>query len=264
MNAVLADIVTSQQVSDGTRSFPLRHPRFPGMPVAVDPDEGAWLQRIVADIQPYRSLEIGCAYGVSSLYICEELARLPARHASAAAAPQAARHIVLDPFQTTEWRGIGIKNIRDAGYASLVDFREERSEVVLPRLLADGATIDFAFVDGWHTFDQVLMEFYFLNRLLRVGGVIAFDDANRRSINRVVRHALTYPAYRAYGTEQGHAAGSTWLGRGRRALAGIPAIGEILRPDFLRKDWDLGILGTCVAIRKVADDERSSGWDRAF
>jgi len=44
----------------------------------------------------------------------------------------------------------------------------------------------------------------------------------------------------------------------------IPAISGILRADFLRKDWDLGILGTCVAIQKVADDKRSSGWDRAF
>jgi hypothetical protein len=125
-------------------------------------------------------------------------------------------------------------------------------------------TLDFAFVDGWHTFDQVMVEFYFLNRLLRVGGVIAFDDANRRSINRVVRHALTYPAYRVYATERGESPRPTVLGRSRRALTRVPAISGILRPDFLRKDWDLGILGTCVAIQKVADDKRSSGWDRTF
>jgi len=270
MNAVLADIVTSQQVSDGTTSFPLRHPDFPNSAVAVDPEEGALLQRIVDDIRPIRSLEIGCAYGVSSLYICEALSRLPA---SAKASPSATasarqagapRHIVVDPFQSTQWRGIGIKNIRDAGFAPLVDFREERSEVALPRLLDEGVALEFAFVDGWHTFDQVMVEFYFINRLLRVGGVIAFDDANRRSINRVVRHALTYPAYRVYATERGESARPTVLGRSRRALTRVPAICGILRPDFLRKDWDLGILGTCVAIQKVADDRRSSGWDRAF
>jgi predicted O-methyltransferase YrrM len=257
MNAVLSHIVASQQVSDGTTSFPLRHPDFPDSPVAVDPAEGALLQRIVADIKPVRSLEIGCAYGVSSLYICEALA-------SARASAQQACHIVIDPFQSTQWRGIGIKNIRDAGFAPLVDFREERSEVALPRLLEENVTLDFAFVDGWHTFDQVMVEFYFLNRLLRVGGVIAFDDANRRSINRVVRHALTYPAYRVYATEAEEAARPTVLGQSRRALTRVPAISGILRPDFLRKDWDLGILGTCVAIQKVADDKRSSGWDRAF
>jgi hypothetical protein len=109
-----------------------------------------------------------------------------------------------------------------------------------------------------------MVEFYFINRLLRVGGVIAFDDANRRSVNRAVRHALTYPAYEVYGTERAAAPQASMLGRGRQALDKVPAISEILRPDFLHKDWDLGILGTCVAIKKVADDKRSSGWDRPF
>jgi hypothetical protein len=201
------------------------------------------------------SLEIGCAYGVSTLYICETLAR---------AQQGSARHIVIDPFQSTQWRGIGRKNIRDAGFQALVDFREERSEVVLPRLLAEGVTLDFAFVDGWHTFDQVLVEFYYLNRLLRLGGVIAFDDANRRSVNRVIRHALTYPAYRVYGTEGGQPTQTTVLGRGRRVLGRMPAMSGILRPDFVSRDWDLGILGTCVAIQKIAEDKRGSGWDRSF
>jgi predicted O-methyltransferase YrrM len=258
MNAVLADILTSQRVSDGISSFPLRHPDFPDLAVAVDSAEGAWLQQIVHEIRPAQSLEIGCAYGVSSLYICEALAST-----HAVASPNGARHIVVDPFQSTQWRGIGVRNIRDAGFASLVDFREQRSEIVLPELLQEGARLDFAFIDGWHTFDQVLVEFYYINRLLRVGGVIAFDDANRRSINRVVRHALTYPAYRVYGTER-EPAQPTVLGRSRRALTRVPAISGILRPDFLQKDWDLGILGTCVAIQKVTDDKRSSGWDRSF
>jgi predicted O-methyltransferase YrrM len=261
MNAVLADILTSQQVTDGVSSFSLRHPDFPDLAVAVDPAEGAWLQQIVDDVKPIRSLEIGCAYGVSSLYICEALA---CTHESAGHAGCPPRHIVVDPFQSTQWRGIGVRNIRDAGFAAMVDFREERSEIALPRLLEEGVTLDFAFVDGWHTFDQVLVEFYFINRLLRVGGVIAFDDANRRSINRVVRHALTYPAYRVYGTERENASRPTVFGRSRRALTRVPAISGILRPDFLHKDWDLGILGTCVALQKVADDKRSSGWDRSF
>jgi predicted O-methyltransferase YrrM len=260
MNAVLADILTSQRVSDGVSSFPLCHPDFPDLAVAVDPAEGAWLQQIVHDIRPAESLEIGCAYGVSSLYICEALCSSDALEASPSGTR---RHIVVDPFQSTQWRGIGVRNIRDAGFSSLVDFREERSEIVLPRLLQEGVRLDFAFIDGWHTFDQVLVEFYYVNRLLRVGGVIAFDDANRRSINRVVRHALTYPAYRVYGTER-EPAQPTVLGRSRRALTRVPAISGILRPDFLHKDWDLGILGTCVAIQKVTDDKRSSGWDRSF
>ncbi len=254
MNAVLEKIISSQQVTDGNSFYPLRHPDHPHLAVAVDRSEGQFLQKIIRDVRPDRSVEIGCAYGVSTLYICEAASRLPAF----------TQHIVIDPFQRSQWRGIGLKHVVDAGYGFLVDFREEPSEQALPALLRLGASIDFAFVDGWHTFDQVMVEFYYLNRLLRVGGVIAFDDADRRSVNRAIRHALTYSAYRVYGTSRTSASRPSLLGRGRHALAKVPAISTIVRPDVLNRDWDLGIHGSCVAIQKVGNDVRSSGWDRAF
>lgn len=254
MNAVLEKIVSSQQVTDGNATLPLRHPDFPDLPVAVDRTEGQFLRKIIEDVKPQGTLEVGCAYGVSTLYICEAASALPAF----------AQHIVIDPFQRTQWRGIGLKHVVEAGYGHLVDFREEPSETVLPALVRAGLTLDFAFIDGWHTFDQVMVEFYYLNRLLRIGGVIAFDDADRRSVNRAIRHALTYPSYRVYGTSRTDPSQPSILGRSRHALAKVPAVSKIVRPDILNKDWDLGILGTCVAIQKIDTDARSSGWDRSF
>lgn len=256
MNSVLERILETQQVSDGIRNLPLSHPDFPNLPVAVTEAEGALLQRVIADVRPTTSVEIGCAYGVSTLYMCEALMSLPD-------APR--RHIVIDPFQSTQWRGIGVRNVLHAGFAALLDFREQRSELALPELMRDGVSIQLALVDGWHTFDQVMIEFYYLNRMLEVGGVILFDDADRRSVNRVIRHALTYAAYRVYATdESGMPSRYSALGRLRRALAAVPAAGTFVRPDVLHRDWDLGIFGSCVAIQKIASDERSSGWDRAF
>jgi predicted O-methyltransferase YrrM len=256
VNSVLERILETQQVSDGYRNLPLSHPDFPALPVAVTPEEGGLIQRIVADLRPRLSIEIGCAYGVSSLYVCEALAWLP---------DASRRHIVLDPFQSTQWRGIGVRNIREAGFGALLDFREERSEFALPALASEGTAIQFALVDGWHTFDQVMVEFYFLNRMLDVGGVLLFDDADRRSVNRVIRHALTYSAYRVYAAGGSPpATRRSTLGRIRRSLASVPAAGAIVRPDVLHRDWDLGILGSCVALQKIAPDVRSSGWDRAF
>jgi predicted O-methyltransferase YrrM len=254
MNALLERILTDQSVSDGMISYPLRHPDFPDLPVAIDAAEGAMLQRLVATIKPRTSLEIGCAYGVSTLFICDALAALP----------HIAQHIVLDPFQTTQWCGIGLKNVQDAGFGALIDFRERCSELELPSLAREGVILDFAFVDGWHTFDQVMVEFYYLNRMLRVGGVIVFDDADRRSVNRVVRHALTYPAYTVMEAERTEAPRYSTLGRARRTLGKVPAISQIVRPEILNRDWDLGIFGSCVAIQKIAEDKRSSGWDAAF
>lgn len=254
MNTVLERILATQTVADGDQLLPLRHPDFPTLPVAVDPAEGQLLQHIVMDVRPRVSLEIGCAYGVSTLYICEALTKLS----------PPARHIVIDPFQRTQWRDIGRKHVAEAGFASIVMFKDEPAELVLPALVRDGVRIDFAFVDGWHTFDQVMVEFYFLNRLLRVGGVAAFDDSNRRSVNRVLRHALTYPNYRVYSTNATQPTAVSMAGRVRRALARLPRVDAIVRPDVLHRDWDIGLFGSCVALQKIDEDRRTSGWDREF
>lgn len=254
MNAVLESILETQTVSDGTHTLPLRHPDFPQLPVHVDKAEGAFLQAIIATLRPSTTLEVGCAYGVSTLYICEALAALGTP----------VRHIVIDPFQATQWKGIGLRNASAAGFGAMIEFHGDYSELALPRLVARGDVLDFALVDGWHTFDQVMVEFYYLSRLLRVGGVIAFDDANRRSVNRVIRHALTYPAYRVFGTETAQPTSVSIAGRARKAIATLPSASRLLRADLLRRDWDLGILGSCVAIQKTAEDKRSSGWDQPF
>jgi hypothetical protein len=131
-------------------------------------------------------------------------------------------------------------------------------------MVADGVRIDLAFIDGLHRFDQAFVEFFYINRLLKPGGVVLFDDAERRSVNRVVRHALSYPAYEVYATTEPSPARRSALGALRGVAAGLPRIGRLLRPDVLQRDWDLGILGRCVALRKVTDDNRHTDWDADF
>jgi len=35
---------------------------------------------------------------------------------------------------------------------------------VLPRLLESGKKIDFAYIDGWHTFDYTLLDWCYIDR----------------------------------------------------------------------------------------------------
>ena len=254
MNAVLERILASGEVSDGSRSVTVRHPEFPDRVSHVDRATGDLLQRAVRDVQPALSLEVGLAYGVSTLFICDAIKELP----------RPGRHLVLDPFQNGKWRGIGLRNLQDAGVADVVEFHEEPSELFLPRLVAEGRTLDLVFIDGLHRFDQAFVEFYYVNRLLRPGGIVLFDDAARRSVNRVIRHALTYPAYEVYGTTEPAPGGTSALGRVRQLAGKVRSLRRILRPDFLHRDWDLNLLGRCVALRKVADDQRATHWDQDF
>jgi predicted O-methyltransferase YrrM len=255
LNPVLSRILSTHQVTDGTVTLNLNHPETPGRDSHLREDEGALLQRIIDDIRPAATLEVGMAYGISTLFIMDALHR-------SGRAPYV--HYALDPFQSTLWRGIGVQHVREAGYESSLRFIEERSELALPELVRTGVKIDFALIDGWHTFDQVMVEFYYINRLLNVGGVVAFDDTARASINRVVRYAINYDAYQVYG---GQAFGTdvTWKGKVRRVIGGTTLARRLLRRDVLVPDWELGIRSTCVALRKVKEDEgRGSGWYRDF
>ncbi|MGH7837135.1 MAG: O-methyltransferase [Candidatus Binataceae bacterium] len=113
-------------------------------------------------------LEIGMAWGLSTLCL---LRALVANGASAGA------HVVIDPFQTTDFHRAALASIRRLGLASMVEFHEELSELALPKMVARKRCFDFVFIDGNHRFDGVFLDAVYANRLLRPGGVMAFDDS---------------------------------------------------------------------------------------
>jgi predicted O-methyltransferase YrrM len=251
VNAILDTIYATKEVTDGVQSFSALNAQ--GLPTYMDRDEGALLQRVIQRVRPHATLEVGMAYGVSTLFICEALAALD----------QPVRHVAIDPFQRSRWHGVGLHNVERAGFGSLVDLIEERSEFCLPRLLAQNARIQFALIDGLHTFEQCALEFYYIDRLLDVGGAIAFDDADWRGINRVIRLALsggTYEVFERTGADRR----VSLLGRARRFVARIPGSRSIVRRDVLDRDWDLGIAASCVALHKVRESERANGFWRDF
>jgi len=72
---------------------------------------------------------------------------------------------------------------------------------VLPALLARGVKIDFGFVDGWHTFDYTLIDFFYIDKLLRTGGLVSFHDCHYggvfdKSKRKVISFALSQRHYR--------------------------------------------------------------------
>src|SRR6185503_2862586 len=109
----------------------------------ISREEAAMLADTVESINPVTTLEVGLGYGYSAMVICE-------------AADRTARdrkHIVIDPHQTKYWGGQGIAHLKAAGHGKYLEFHEEPSFQVLPDLVKAGQQIDFAFIDGWHTFD---------------------------------------------------------------------------------------------------------------
>jgi predicted O-methyltransferase YrrM len=217
----------------------------------VSVEEGSFLQKVIRDTHPAISLEIGIAFGISTMFICEALREVGSQ-----------KHIAIDPgplyrpgTDALDRCGLGLLNIERCGYRGLVDFHEAPSELALPELLKRGQRIDFAFVDGWHTFDHCLVDLFYINRLLNPGGVVAFHDARMASIRRVIRYVANYPAYRVYGaaTPSRPAFASRRQGVERMIAFGLH-LGRALLP---RRP-------TVVALQKLAPDDRTWTWYRRF
>ena len=68
--------------------------------------------------------------------------------------------------------------------------------LALPELLRRGATAEFVYIDGWHSFDYALVDFFYADKLLADGGIVGFNDASFRSVHKVLRFVTRYRRYR--------------------------------------------------------------------
>jgi hypothetical protein len=208
------------------------------------------------ELRPRSSIEIGCAYGVSSLFICEALAEVGAE-----------RHIIIDPYQLgsghkgpdSGYEGIGLLNLKRAGFERIVDFHAEVSFRCLPRLLEDGIKADFAFVDGMHTFDYAFVDFFFLDKMLVPGGAVIFDDLGYPSIRKLCRYIVRNLPYFPIGPAAGRQTKGV-KGALKAVLPSLPIVNRLLKPELTEPDAKLGLpLVNYVALRKRSNDVLGDG-----
>lgn len=146
---------------------------FDVYPHSVEPERGRRLYQTVRDSRATRTLEIGMAYGLSTLHICQALQD-----------NGGGVHVAIDPFQHKgaadgshdHYRGVGVANVERAGFADMVTHIEEKSYLALPQLVNAEAQFDFVYIDGMHLFDYALVDFFYADALIEVGGHIAMDD----------------------------------------------------------------------------------------
>jgi len=107
-------------------------------------------------------------------------------------------------------------------------------------------------IDGFHTFDHALVDFFYVNKMLDVGGVVIFDDVNMPSIARLIAHVTTYPSYRVFkGTAMPRAPNPFVSLRRRLNRKGLSARHSRDNP-------------TCIALQKLAPDARERNWHEDF
>jgi predicted O-methyltransferase YrrM len=245
MVPLLEEILRTGKVftKDRTEALPLHS--------AVTADIGEFLQKLIAAKKPRTTLEIGLAYGVSALFICEALRNCGG-----------ARHITIDPNQSADFRGIGLHHLQQAGFGDLVELHELPSHLALAQLEARGVVVDFAFIDGWHTFDHALTDFFHVDRVLAESGVVVFDDVFFPGVHQACRFVATNRSYRLLAcSEKVSDYRPSFAGRVvSRAARGSALARKILKPKFAVPDQQLGFTPDCrcVAFEKLSHDRR--GW----
>jgi predicted O-methyltransferase YrrM len=144
------------------------------------------LYRTVLRYKPDYVLEVGMAYGVSSLAILTALQVIN----------KGGKLISIDPFQDSFYHNGGLVNVQRAALGDYHLFIGEADYLALPQLVKDGRMISFAYIDGMHTFDYTLLDFFFIDKLLKVDGIIGFNDCALPSVIRVIRFLKTHRKYR--------------------------------------------------------------------
>ncbi len=227
---------------------------------AVRPEEGAFLKNIIEQYHFANTIEIGCAYGISSLFICAALGQQSHPH-----------HTIIDPSQQSVWKNIGVSNLKRAGIP-FFQLIEKPSEIALPCLLAEGKKFELGFIDGWHTFDHTLIDFFYLNRLIEPGGIIIIDDIDLPPVNKMIRYVLNYPAYRPVGHVSISASVKrkifdSFIKAPFRLISGLMPEKiryEIFSGKTIKTDEALNLNSSMIALQKTGPDERSWDWFKDF
>lgn len=214
-------------------------------------DQCAFLQKLVADNNFSRSLEIGFAYGISALAITEQIAR------------NNGKHVLIDKFEHKNWKSVGLDLIEQAGLTNNTEFYEQYCYEVLPELLKAKRTFDFVYIDSTKQLDWLLVDFFYIDKMLSVNGIIVFDDASFPGITKLLRYVSQYPHYRVYGTYPENRKNKI-LSRFLPALKLLPRSDKYIRPEVRKTNYQLGINAHCVALQKTGEDTRNWDWHKDF
>jgi predicted O-methyltransferase YrrM len=156
------------------------------VPVAVPPERGRFLLEVCRAHGAASTLEVGMAWGLSTLHIFLALAE------NGISAPH---HVLMDPFQPTVYHNAALRALDELGLGANVEFYPEPSGIVLPRLAAARRQFDLAFIDGDHRFDGVFIDLFYVDQLLKPGGIAVFDDMSWDGVYLACRFAETNYGY---------------------------------------------------------------------
>ncbi len=215
-----------------------------------------FIQSIIQDTRPDSSLEIGLAYGISTLAILDALQK----------GNKPFHHTVVDPYQK-DWKNIGLLNIERAGCSEYITYESRFSDQVLPALYKENSRVQFVYIDSTKVLDVLMTDVYFVTKILDVGGILVLDDCGFPGIRTLVRFLSRHPAYIIYkGFAKDKTSGKMrFLKTAYFSLLGLLPLKSKILPNYdFKSDEELGVDYDCMAFKKIKEDDRSWDWYPTF
>jgi|GEM_PF-6899362 len=119
-------------------------------------------------------LEIGTLFGFSTLHLAEAL-----HHNGGKLDTIDIRYkerTWSDGTKIVDVHEVAERLINESGFSDTVRFIPGNSNAELVKLIKAGKSYDFALIDGGHVYSVAMLDFIFVDKLLKPGGVIALDD----------------------------------------------------------------------------------------
>jgi predicted O-methyltransferase YrrM len=216
-----------------------------------------FLQKLIKEIKPKRSLEIGLAYGMSTLAILEALSTFSVNF----------HHTIIDPFQSKYWHNVGLQYVKNSGLSEHVTFYERFSYEILPDLSKLNERLQFAYIDSTKVFDILLVDIFFISQLLDIYGVVVLDDCSFPGIRKLARFLSVHPSFKileTFGPEKGSIKRKMISTLDYNILKLIPFKKRIFPIQNFKSDKALNVNYHCIAFQKIKEDDRNWNWFEAF
>jgi predicted O-methyltransferase YrrM len=218
----------------------------PAVSAAVDRPHGmqareiAILCRIARDQKCRSILEVGMANGSSTVALLRTLDE-----------NGGGTVVSIDPFQNRDENGVayaiggqGVRNVAASGLGHCHRLMEEYDYIAMPQLVAERASFDMIFIDGYHSFDYTFLDFFYADLLLKEGGVCAFHDTGWPTVYKVTDFLMKNKDYAPLGPRPSRYLASVAMRGLRRGVHMITSRDAEMRER--RQSW-----GSVAAFRKL-------------
>ena len=144
--------------------------------------EGIFISEIIqsyikSSMKNINVLEIGCAYGTSAIFILNMLNRYNKK----------TNYHVIDPNQDIQWNNVGLYNIARVKKKHInIRWLKGNSDIVMKYLTKFRMKYDIIFIDGGHSYNTVMTDCFYADKLLKKNGIVIHDDVLHNQVQSVI------------------------------------------------------------------------------